>query len=345
MNESTLEWSGPDLLDLAPVARADGDLLALDASGGLHCIDLRSGQATRLGAVELPAQTIENPGAFGLDSRWRLHASADGEFAALVFDGGRQGLVVDLAPFRVALRLDGGDYYQNTVPFSACFLSFQGDTVLVHRTAWNRLDASDPRSGRLLTARGPTSYENGERPPHYLDYFHGLLRPSPSGTLLFDAGWVWQPAGVPCVFDAAAWLASNVWESEDGASKRRLVLRDDWNLPACWIDDDHIALGGIAQWDEEEAENVAAPAGVRIVDVRQGTLTPDRIVVTSAEPKELFSDGRSLFATLGGDTAIWSLGSGECVTVLSGFAATHHHPRCRMLLQALPRRIRFVALD
>jgi len=159
---------------------------------------------------------------------YELPASADGEFAALVFDGGRQGLVVDLAPFRVALRLDGGDYYQNTVPFSACFLSFQGDTVLVHRTAWNRLDASDPRSGRLLTARGPTSYENGERPPHYLDYFHGLLRPSPSGTLLFDAGWVWQPAGVPCVFDAAAWHEAGADGFETGL--RQALANNDLSL-------------------------------------------------------------------------------------------------------------------
>jgi len=345
MNESILEWNGPDLLDLVAVERADGDLLALDADGGLHCIDLGSGRIARLGRVDLPAQAIENPGAYDLHSRWRLHASADGAFAAVVFDGGSAGLVVDLAPFRVVLRLDGGDYYPDTVPFSACFLAFQGRSVLVHRSDWNRLDASDPRSGRLLTARGPTRYENGECPPHYLDYFHGLLRPSPSGALLFDAGWVWQPAGMPCVFDAAAWLGSNVWESEDGPSKRRLALRDDWNLPACWIDEDHIALGGIAQWDEEEAENVAAPAGVRIMDVRQGTTAPDRILVMSAEPRELFSDGRSLFATLDGDTAIWSLRSGERSAVIGGFAATHHHPRRRMLLQALPRRIRIVALD
>ena len=51
---------------------------------------------------------------------------------------------------RPTLHLDGGVYHENTVPFSACFVPFQGRDVLVHRTAWNRLDAADPATGKSL---------------------------------------------------------------------------------------------------------------------------------------------------------------------------------------------------
>ena len=39
-----------------------------------------------------------------------------------------------------------------------------GETRLVHATDWNRLDISDPMTGRLLTARGVTVGPGRERP-------------------------------------------------------------------------------------------------------------------------------------------------------------------------------------
>ncbi|WP_395316673.1 hypothetical protein [Variovorax sp. UC74_104] len=341
-NEMTLAWSGPDLLDVAEVRRPDGDLLALDASGGISCVDLQSMTVRLLGTVTLPEPGAEDSSAFWMASRWRLHASADGAFAAVVFDGGRHGLVIDLGRFETTMQLDGGDYYEKTVPFSACFASVNGKTALIHRTSWNRLDASDPGTGSLLTERGPTRYENEQRPPHYLDYFHGQIIASPSGSRLFDAGWVWQPVGVPRVFDIGSWLTFNVWESEDGPSAKWLGLRDIWNFPACWIDDDHVAMGGMGDWDDEEFETVAAPPGVRIVDVRQESDAPARKLRMDAEPHELFTDGSLLFASDGTDTSAWSLESDQRVTVIEGFAATHHHQRRKLLLEVKPRQLRAI---
>ncbi|MGL5830270.1 MAG: hypothetical protein ACRC0L_11980 [Angustibacter sp.] len=54
------------------------------------------------------------------------------------------------------MHLDGGDYRPETVPFSLAFAEYAGapgragGTVVIHRTAWNRLE-------------------------HHLDYFHGAL--------------------------------------------------------------------------------------------------------------------------------------------------------------------------
>ncbi|WP_126907685.1 hypothetical protein [Rhizobium chutanense] len=328
---------------MAEVQRADGDLLALDASGGISCVDLQSMAVRLLGTLALPRTSVENSNASLVIPRWRLCASADGAFAAVFFDGGRHGFVIRLDRFETTMQLDGGDYYEETVPFSICFITRNEKTILVHRTEWNRLDASDPQSGRLLTGRDLTPRENSERPPHYLDYFHGELRSSPSGSRLFDAGWVWHPVGIPRVFDVVAWLTANVWESEDGASVQWLSSREDWNFPACWIDDDRIALGGTGDWDDDEFETLAAPPGVRIVDVRHGTKAPDRKLWMNAEPQELFTDGRLLFAFHGVDTSVWSVASGSCVKMLEGFAATHYHLRRKELLELKPHRIRLLA--
>ncbi|QWP75392.1 hypothetical protein J5226_17430 [Lysobacter sp. K5869] len=345
MDTKTLEWNGPDLLDLAEVRRGDGDVLALDASGGISCIDLRAMSVVALGKIDLPTPEVGNSGAYGLVSRWRLHASADGAFAAVVFDGGTTGFVVDLENFAVTMALNGGDYHEDTVPFSACFLSLDGKAVLVHRTDWNRLDASDPRTGELLTPRGPTRYENDQCPAHYLDYFHGRLCASPSGARLFDDGWVWSPVAIPMIFDAATWLTSNVWESEDGPSLRRLAQRDDWNVPACWIDDERIVLGGMEDWDDEEGQPIPAPPGVRIIDLRDPADTPGRTLAMSAAPQALFSDGHSLFAFDGRDTSTWSMRTDACLKVFEGFAASHHHARRKELLELTARRIRILALE
>lgn len=342
MNEVTLNWTGPELLDVAEVRRPDGDLLALDASGAISCIDLQSMAITPLGTVALLQQPAKDSRPFWITPRWRLQASADGAFAAVFFDAGRHGFVIDLDRFEITMPLDGGDYYEETVPFSICFMHMNGRTVLIHRTAWNRLDASDPRSGRLLTERDTTHHEEGARPPHHLDYFHGELRPNPAGARLFDAGWVWQPVGVPRVFEVAPWLSSNVWESEDGPSVKWLNLRDDWNFPACWIDENRIALGGMGDWDDDEFETAEAPPGVRIVDVGCETKVPDRKLSMSTEPHELFTDGRLLLAAHENSTSAWSLETGECTKVIEDFAATHHHLSGQRLLEVKPHSIRMV---
>jgi len=120
-----------------------------------------------------------------------------------------------------------------TVPFSFGFASWQGRVVVIHRTAWNRLDVSDASTGQFLSERGPTGYQAGEqRPQHYLDYFHGALYLSPKGTRILDDGWVWHPVGIPAVWSVEQWLSGKVWESEDGETRREVCARTYYGIMA-----------------------------------------------------------------------------------------------------------------
>lgn len=176
----------------------------------------------------------------------------DGRFAAVVNTRGRQGAVVDLQTGAVTMRLDRGDYRVEHSNFPAAFAEVDGRTVLVHGTDWNRLDASDPRTGELLTARAFAPYERGgPLPEHYLDYFHGGLAVSPDGRFVADNGWVWSPTGAVVAWDLHRWLRENPWESEDGPSRRPLCWRDYfWDGPLCWVDNDRLAVWGYGTDDE-----------------------------------------------------------------------------------------------
>jgi hypothetical protein len=78
---------------------------------------------------------------------------------------------------------DGGNYYAETVPFSFAFAVVRGREVAIHRTAWNRLDVSDPSTGKLLTARNPTNYQRGEERPVHSGVF-AMHEPIPAARVL-----------------------------------------------------------------------------------------------------------------------------------------------------------------
>ena len=206
--------NGKAIVDIAPVNQeSQSNWLMLAEDGGLLRFDAHSGRSELVGRIELPSESARDPFAGHALTR-RLHASHNGEFAAVVNDYGLYGQVIDLRSGKITLNLDGGDYCPETVPFSFGFASWQGNVVVIHRAAWNRLDISDASTGNLLSERGPTAYQSGEqRPEHYLDYFHGALYLSPDGTRILDDGWVWHPVGIPVVWSVDRWLSENVWES------------------------------------------------------------------------------------------------------------------------------------
>ncbi len=326
---NTLTWEHTPIVDICAVQAGYGHLLVLTTDGSLHGVDLDTGCRTTPCSVSLPPlPPPTGHTAFGTPA-YRLHASPDGRYAAIVTDYGRHGLVVDVATGSPTMQLDGGDYYPHTVPFSACFLRHRDRTIFVHRTAWNRLDAADPATGASLTARDIAPYANDERPEHYLDYFHGRLMPSLDGSRLFDDGWVWQPVSIPRAWSVDAWLDANPFESEDGESVVSLTQRDDWDTPACWIDSRHIAYWGLADWDEDEFAETGQDAGVRILDVTEALQSNDRRIPMATEPDRignLFSDGASLYVATPDGTTIWSIGSGTPLGTLPGFVARRHDP-------------------
>ncbi len=325
----SLSWSSAPIVDVCTICADDGRLLVLTEDGALYGLSLNSGVRTLRCRVDLPdlahGKDKETP-YFGVP-RHRLHASVDGRYAAIVVDHGQQGVVVWTATGEVTQRLDGGAYYEETVPFSVCFVRHGGRDVLIHRSAWNRLDASDPATGELLTARHITPYESGDTlPEHHLDYFHGKLLPSPDGYRLFDDGWVWHPIALPRAWSVTDWLDTNPWESEDGESIAKIVIRDDWNMPACWIDERHIALWGLADWNEEEFEETGQGPGVRISDVTTGPWPSAHKIPMDIEDKVsgLFSNGRHLYVAASTGTTVWDIATGSHLDAFDGFVARVH---------------------
>ena len=230
--------------------------------------------------------------------------------------------IVDLDTGAVVRELVRDGYHSEHCDQSLAFLAHGGRTLLVHAPDWNRLDIIDPRTGEVLTARGPTSYTRGEeRPAHYLDYFHARIAVSPGERAIADAGWVWHPIGIVSAWRLDRWLDGNVWESEDGPSRRALTFSGyHWNGPMCWFDDDRLAVWG---WGEDDPLVPAA----RVFDAGTG-----RELRWFAGPRgELAFDGRVL-VSLGDDTdgaCAWDVEAGTRVAVAEQ-ALIAYHPDARV---------------
>jgi hypothetical protein len=247
------------------------------------------------------------------------------------------------------LSLDGGDYYPETVPFSFAFIEVDGRPLAIHRTAWNRLDISDPATGELLTSRAPTSYSSGQqRPDHYLDYFHGAVFISPGSTRILDDGWIWHPIGVPSVWSVPSWL-QNVWESEDGPSRVDVCPREYyWNGPFAWIDEERVVVGGLGDHDDRIVP------GARVFDVSlRGLPGPGwrsgwecaREVNAFAGPAGIyFSDGKWLFSSDETGLSRWDPLTGERTGHLPDFRPSHHHRGARELVELRGQQLERVSI-
>lgn len=288
--------------------------------------------------LDLPLET---------DSPLSLVVSADGRFAAIAHTFGRRGIVVDLVTERIAMKLDRGDYHNEHCKFPIAFVEHAGTQLLIHATDWNRLDVTDVASGRLLTTREPTSYREGQdRPAQYLDYFQCGLSVSPGGEWIAGNGWVWHPVGVVTTWSVNRWLAENVWESEDGPSKRSICWRDYfWDGPLCWIDSRTLAVWGLGEDDVllipgvrlfnvetgEETESFAGPVNGNQKEVLKadekeaymhsaGQLVYDRWLFSWAPGKPFtvwdVADGARLLEAVGLNPLAYHRGSGEFLSVL-----------------------------
>ncbi len=259
-----------------------------------------------------------------------LAASPDGRFAAVCNRRGRRrGVVFDLTSGDVTMVLDHEGSSHSASPFPISFFEHGGRTLLVHATAWNRLDISDPGSGALLTSRPAVSHRaTREDPPHFLDYFHGTLLPSPDGGWIADDGWIWHPVGLVATWDLRRWVTDNVWESEDGPSRRTHCPRDYfWDGPQCWVGPSRLAV-----WGFGEDDDWMIPA-VQVFDVTRG----DDPVWFPGPVGQLAFDGRYLhsFSQEQG-TSVWDVDSGARVHFDWKFRPDGYHPGAGSFLSIQP---------
>jgi hypothetical protein len=279
LERTALPATAGTIVDIAPIeGTGRSTWLTLAEDGRLARFDCDSLEWAEVAACTLVAE-MDKP--YYPRPRRRLHAAPGGDFAAVVNDRGQFGQIIDLRSGRETLTFNGGDYHSDQTPFAFTFAKVGGRLVAIHRTDWNRLDVSDPRSGELLTQRFPTTYTYGkeERPEHYLDYFHGELTLSPSGTQILDNGWVWGSEGVPIVWNLERWISANAWESEDGPTRQSFCGRESWE--ATWIDETRIAIGELDEDDTGMKHGtgifaVALPGDERTAGARPARSQPSR---------------------------------------------------------------------
>jgi hypothetical protein len=326
-----VERNDPDpFRQVLPLTQARISLwMGLTESGALFEMDLDAGTFTPIATIFPTDVDISKP--------LSLTCSADGAFLCVTETHDQRSVVIDRQTGRRTLRLQRDGYWNHFSPFSAAFVQNKGKTLLLHATAWNRLDISDAATGELWTERSPTSYEDDEsRPPHYLDYFHCHLLVSPNQEFVADNGWVWHPAGVIRTWSVKRWREENPWESEDGPSAKQFTHRYYyWDGPLCWIDSRTLAV-----WGYGNDKDCLAPA-VQLFDVVSGEEKPWFAATGNKESADYFAPrlffDRYLFAAVEKfGISVWDTEKGARIYQDASFAPIAYHPVTQEFLTLLP---------
>ena len=288
-------WGERKLLCIQSAHNELSQWVALSSDGELLRLDFESATATFL--MQLPSDSVE------LNEHTSLHLSPNFDFVAVANNKGVNGCIVHLETKSVSMLLKRDDYCNEHCIFTVAFFINDNRLLVVHATAWNRLDISDPLTGKLLTQRESPTYTAGTgSSEHYLDYFHAGLTISPDNKWIVDNGWVWHPVGVVRCWNLQKWVSSNVWESEDGESVRKLCARDYfWDGPLCWIDNKTLAVWGFGRDDE-----CLIPA-ILLFDVESGK----RIRWFAGPQGELTFDKYLFSSSSEFGTSIWDIETGE----------------------------------
>jgi len=329
-----------EILDIAPLnSQCSSTWLIVDTAGVLYRLDADQASCDVVGRIPYIAEP-DFARRLGSPVSHKLYVSSNGGFVAVANDYGTAAVVMSLADSRV-IRLRGGDYHSDIAALPFAFIEHEGRTLFIHRTSWNRLDISDPENGALLTQRiSPACRSEEGNSEHYLDYFHGRLLVSPDGALVADDGWVWGSSSHLEIFSLSAWLAGNMWESEDGPSKVTLFNREHCESPMCWIDSAHIAVGLL----EDDEGNITD--GVTIFDtskIEQQTQTQGSHSWTWRQAEEqssfpglggkLFACDETLYSADASGLCIWDTTDGARIGMIPGFSPTHQHPGTRELAE------------
>lgn len=250
-------------------------------------------------------------------------ASPDGRYAAVCNRWGERGVVLDLKRGIQVLELKR-NYHAEQTEWPVAFVPHQDGSVVVHASAWNRLDATDLSTGVNLVSRPVhTMRENDEPPPHYLDYFHGALQASSDGEWILDNGWIWHPVGAVSTWNLSTWFRTNVWESEDGSSKRYLCYRDYfWDSPACWLSSGTVAVWGFGEDDELMLD------AARIFDARTG----EELRWFAGPAGRLAYDKYLLAFGEAMGTSIWDAVTGERLLEDADTRPVRYHPGAKAFL-------------
>jgi hypothetical protein len=304
---------GASLLDLQPAAGAGSCWLAVTSAGSLVALDLDA--RTWTPRADLSA-------AIDVEHDLALTVSPDGRLAVVVETRGQSGVVIDTASGDITMLLERAPELVEGARFPVAFAGRGDRTLLIQGTAWNRLDAFDPRTGVLLTER-PASGSAG----HGMAYVCSGLSVSPDGEWIVENGFTAETAGMPAVFRLGPWLEANPWEAEDGPSRRYLCQRwEYWDGPLCWID-----AGTVALWGYGPDRASLLPA-VILFDVETG-----QPVRWFPGPRgELVFDDHLFSMGDGAGVSVWDVDTGERLLHDAGFHPLRYHRGARQFLTTNP---------
>jgi hypothetical protein len=151
--------------------------------------------------------------------------------------------------------------------------------------------------------------------------------PSPDHEYLAEDGWVWHPLGMVMAWSLRRWLGGNVWESEDGPSKKVLCHRNYfWDGPLCWLGPRRLTV-----WGQGDDEQELVPA-VRIFDVTTGQ--EERWF--SGPKGELFFDELLFSCDKEEGTAVWDDATGERILHDGDVRPLRYHRSAKTFLTVLP---------
>lgn len=121
----------------------------------------------------------------------------------------------------------------------------------------------------------------------------------------------------------------------------------DWTQPACWIDEQRIAVWGAADWDDEAGEEAKRGSGVRILDVKEGKLVTDSWwpLLSVEKAAALFSDGTRLYVADARGTTVWDIGTRKRLADYPGFVAQLFDRMRNTLLAFNGQKIQVVAVS
>ena len=324
------------LLDIRPMESSAGIWIGLTQAGELLKIDF---PAKRFSVV---AQI--NKSDFDFLKPLSITVSPSGNFVALTETLGQRGTVIDLFTGMAAMQLRRDDYHCDVSPFPLAFFVSNEKELIVHATQWNRLDISDPATGKLLTDRSQSvPIDPKALPDRYLNYFHGRLHVSPNHSRIADDGWVWAPAGIPMTWSLQAWIETNPWESEDGESKKRLCQRwYYWGGPICWVDENTIAIWGYGDDDEwlipavrlfdaNSGHELSWFAGPQIAP-NDGVSWKDKLI----KHGELIFDKYLFACSQKFGISVWDVWRGTCLFEDPSFCPVRYHSKSKEFLSLMP---------
>lgn len=144
------------------------------------------------------------------------------------------------------------DYHADVSSYSVGFLQYEGRTLFIHQTQWNRLDITDLQSGANLTEREvycrlvsegycdvTGKYINAVfDKKNHSGLFHSRLHVAPDSSHFLSNGWEWAPVDHIMVYNLNTFLS----RFEPSGYAINYYNGYNWDRPCTFIDSDRFVI-------------------------------------------------------------------------------------------------------